>query len=108
MALRLVYITAKDKAEAKKIGNALLAARVAACVNIIEHMESMYWWEGKIEESSEAVLIAKTDSSLVGEVIALVKKTHNYSVPCVLSLPVETGNPDYVNWLKSNLAAKKN
>ncbi len=54
------YIVCKNKAEAKKIGKVLLQERLAACVNILDNMQSMYWWKGKIEEANETVLIAKT------------------------------------------------
>ena len=99
----IAYITTKDEAEAKKIGRDLLEKRLAACVNIFASMQSMYWWEGKINESKEAVLLAKTDSSKVDALIEAVKKSHSYTVPCVLTFPVEKGNPDYIRWLEQSL-----
>ena len=61
--LRMVYITTPDKATAKNLGHKILKKRLAACANIVDGMESMYWWEGKIEQGSEAVLIAKTTAA---------------------------------------------
>lgn len=97
--LRLVYITAKDAEEARQIGRDLVERRLAACCNILEPMSSIYWWQGAIQEDREAVLIAKTRAALVEDLIARVRAIHSYQVPCVLSLPVETGNKEYLTWL---------
>jgi periplasmic divalent cation tolerance protein len=103
MKIIFAYITAKNKSEAKKIGKALLQERLAACVNIFDNMSSMYWWEGKIEEASETVLIAKTTKELFPKLSEKVKLIHSYSVPCILQIPVTDGNSEYINWLKENL-----
>lgn len=103
MDMKLCYVTASSKAEAQGIGRALLEKRLVACVNILDGMESHYWWEGKIETSQEAVLIAKTSGDHVDAVIATVKALHSYKVPCVVSLPLEAGNKDYLAWLASSL-----
>ncbi len=99
MKLNLVYITAKNKDEARKIGKELLKARLAACVNIVDKMNSLYWWEGKIQDDNEAVLIAKTKESLVKELVEKVKSIHSYSCPCIVSWPIERGNSEYLNWI---------
>jgi len=103
MEMVFAYITTKDKAEARRIGRGLIEKKLAACVNILDGMESYYWWEGKIDESQEAVLIAKTEKRLIEALIETVKTTHSYSVPCVLAIPVVAGNPDYIRWLGENL-----
>ena len=100
MKLNIVYITAKDKEEARKIGRELVETRLAACVNIIDNMNSMYWWEGEIQDDNEAVLIAKTKESLVPELIKKVKSLHSYSCPCIVSLPILDGNKEYLDWLE--------
>jgi periplasmic divalent cation tolerance protein len=100
MKFNLVYITAKDKDEARKIGGELVKERLAACVNILDNMNSMYWWEGKVQDDNEAVLIAKTKESLVKELITKVKSLHSYSCPCIISLPILDGNKEYLNWLE--------
>src|SRR5688572_16768043 len=107
METALAYITTKDREEARNIGRALLTKRLAACVNIIDAMESMYWWEGKIDESREAILIAKTDRALAEKLTAVVKSLHSYSCPCVLWLPVAGGSQPYLDWLKSSLYPDK-
>lgn len=100
MKLNLVYITTKDKDEAGRIGKELLKRRLAACVNIIDNMNSMYWWEGKIQDDQEVILIAKTRQSLVKKLIKKVKSIHSYSTPCIISLPIVDGNKAYLDWLK--------
>ncbi len=99
MKVSFIYITVKNKAQAKKIGKELVKSRLAACVNIIDHMSSMYWWGKKIEYDQEAVLIAKTKESLVKELITKVKTMHSYSCPCVIALPVMDGNKAYLDWV---------
>jgi len=100
MHMMLVYMTAKDKEEARSIGRILVNDRLAACVNIIDGMNSMYWWEGKIEDDQEAVLIAKTREDLVKELTEKVKSVHSYSNPCIVALPIVDGNKDYIAWLE--------
>ena len=99
MDTRFVYITVADMPEAKKIGRILVEKRLAACVNLLDAMQSMYWWEGTVQESSEVVLIAKTTRRLVPELITVVKSNHSYECPCIVSLSIETGNPDFLKWI---------
>ena len=100
MTANFVYITASDKSEALKIGRTLVEERLAACVNVIDNMTSVYWWEGQIENSAEVVLIAKTKRELVEPVISRVKELHSYSCPCIVSWPIRAGNPDYLSWIQ--------
>jgi len=102
----MLYITAGSRDEAKKIGRALVEARLAACANVIDGMDSVYWWEGKLTEDREAVLIVKTRADLVPAVTAKVKALHSYSVPCVVALPILDGNPDYLDWVASEATAR--
>ena len=101
MKYNLVYITASDLEEARKIGRELVASRLAACVNIIDNMNSFYWWEGEIQDDREVVLVAKTRETLVPKVIDKVKSMHSYSCPCVVSLPILAGNPDFLQWIET-------
>ena len=100
MSLCLVYITTKDKKEAQEIGRILVEERFAACVNIIDHAESIYWWEGKIEEGCESILIAKTSQEKVPLLTAKVKELSSYSCPCVVSLSIKGGNEEYLRWVR--------
>ncbi|MFQ5730883.1 MAG: divalent-cation tolerance protein CutA [Planctomycetaceae bacterium] len=100
MTAAIVYVTASNKDEALRIGRALVEERLAACVNVIDGMTSVYHWEGNIEESAEALMIAKTQPELVETLIERVKSLHSYSCPCVVSWPIETGNPAYLDWIR--------
>ena len=97
--LRLVYITAGSAEEAATIGRALVEEKLAACVNILPGMRSIYRWQGAIETADEVVLIAKTRAPLVTVLVARVRQLHSYDVPCAVSLPILDGNPDYLQWL---------
>jgi len=99
MTVNLIYMTASSKTEAQKIGKALVESRLAACVNILDNMQSIYRWEGKIQEDSEVVLIAKTTDTLVSRLIDKVKSLHSYDCPCIVSLPVLDGYPPFLDWI---------
>lgn len=96
-----VYITCENAAEAERIGAALVEKRLAACANVLPAMRSMYWWEGKVERAEEAVLIAKTRDVLVDDLTDAVKRLHGYEVPCVVAVPIVGGNPDFLEWIRS-------
>lgn len=98
-----VYITCKNKEEAMSIGKSLIATKLAGCVNILNQMTSIYEWEGNLEVAEEVILIAKTNESLFHEIISHVKKIHSYTVPCILSIPIQNGNEEYLKWLESGL-----
>jgi periplasmic divalent cation tolerance protein len=99
MKANFIYVTAGSMNEAKKIGKALVSNRLAACVNIIDNMHSMYWWEGEIQNDNEVILIAKTRESLVPELIDKVKSMHSYDCPCIVSLPILDGNKAFLEWI---------
>ncbi|MDW3645656.1 MAG: divalent-cation tolerance protein CutA [Bacteroidia bacterium] len=103
MEARFIYITCKDKTEALSIGRLLLVENLIACANVIEGMTSIYRWEAKVVEDSEVILIAKSEASKVPELIEKVKTAHSYKIPCVVSLPIKEGNPDYIAWIGDEL-----
>jgi periplasmic divalent cation tolerance protein len=107
--LRLVYITTTDKKEAKSLGRKLVEENLAACVNIIDGMESIYQWEGEVVEDKETILIAKTPYHNVKELTQRVKELHSYDCPCVISLQFteQEGNSDYQHWLIKNSKSPK-
>ena len=94
-----VYTTYPSVVEAQKAGNALVGARLAACVNILPGMISVYRWQGAIERGEEAVMIVKTRASLAEEVRASVKATHPYDTPAILVLPIESVDERYHAWI---------
>jgi periplasmic divalent cation tolerance protein len=99
MDLRMVYMTAGGLEEARRIARELVESRLAACVNIIDGMRSFYWWEGKIQEDRETVLIAKTKDALVPSLIEKVRSLHSYTVPCIVSLPILEGYAPFLKWV---------
>ncbi|MCJ7807641.1 MAG: divalent-cation tolerance protein CutA [Dehalococcoidia bacterium] len=102
----VVFITAATADEARSISNILVSRRKAACVNIVPQVNSMFWWQGKIECADEALLIAKTKATLLEELIELVKQNHSYDVPEIIALPIIGGNRDYLQWLDDETGLK--
>ncbi len=100
MSAVLVYITAKDADEAERVGRALVESRLAACVNIIDNMRSIYRWEGEIQSSSETVLLAKTRVGQVSSLVDTVRSVHSYDCPCVVAVPIIDGNPAFIDWIR--------
>jgi len=99
MSTAMVYVTAGSRTEAATIGRAIVEERLAACANVVAGITSYYWWEGAVQEDSEASLILKTREELVEKVISRVKELHSYDCPCVVSFPIVTGNHDFLNWI---------
>jgi len=100
MSVCMVYITAESIEEAEIIGRNLVSRKLAACVNIIDNMKSIYHWEGKIESSKEIIIIAKTKNALVNELTEHVKNLHSYDCPCIVTLPIQDGNTEFLNWIR--------
>ncbi|HLH94946.1 MAG TPA: divalent-cation tolerance protein CutA [Xanthobacteraceae bacterium] len=101
----LVYTTYPSIVEAERAGRAIVEARLAACVNIVPHMVSHYWWQGAIERGEEVVMIIKTRASLAERVSGAVKASHPYTVPALLVLPVLHVDPAYNAWLMAETEA---
>jgi periplasmic divalent cation tolerance protein len=95
----IVYVTAGSSAEAKRLAHALVVERLAACVNQIGPVQSIYHWEGKLEQSEEQLLIIKTKRELFTALEKRVRELHSYSVPEIVALPIIDGSPDYLRWL---------
>ena len=101
----VVFITAKDADEANRIAEKLVEEKLAACVNIVSSIKSIFWWEGKVDRADEALLILKSQKNLLNKIIKTVKSLHSYTVPEVIALPVVGGNADYLKWVKASCAA---
>ena len=100
MTYVIAYVTARDQDEAKRIGEAIVREKLAACANIIPVIHSIYWWKGSIEEEKECLLLLKTKKTLVPKLIKRVKELHSYDVPCVDIIPVTDGNKEYFKWVE--------
>ena len=99
MKIRFIYITVGNKDEAKIIGKELVVSKLAACVNILDHMSSLYQWDGEMQEDTEVVMVAKTTEDRIPDLIEKVKSMHSYECPCIVSLPVLGGHQPYLEWI---------
>jgi len=95
----IVFITAPNEEESARIGHALVGERLAACVNIIRPVRSIYRWQGRIEDEQEVLMIIKTKKALFERLQDRVKKLHSYSVPEIIALPLVQGDAKYLDWL---------
>jgi periplasmic divalent cation tolerance protein len=96
----IVLVTCGSEEEAVKIAHSLVEERVAACVNLISPVRSIYRWEGKIWDEREWILIIKTQKKRFEELEKKVKSLHSYSVPEIIGLPVVEGAPSYLKWVE--------
>jgi periplasmic divalent cation tolerance protein len=101
----LIYTTFPSLDEAKRVGDALVAARLAACVNMFPGMISIFEWKGAREEANEVAMIIKTRASLTEAVFDATKRLHPYELPALLVLPTEGGSAEYCGWIVSQTAS---
>ncbi|HUJ09927.1 MAG TPA: divalent-cation tolerance protein CutA [Verrucomicrobiae bacterium] len=93
-------VTCSSRTEARKLAKAVLTRKLAACVNIVEGLESHYWWQGKLESARECLLLIKTTCGKVRAVTSTVKAAHSYEVPEIVFVPVAQGERKYLEWLR--------
>ena len=98
-----MYITTATKTEAVKIAKSLLKEQLIACTNILGPMQSLYRWKGRIENATEFLLLCKTTKTNVSAAKNLIVKLHSYECPCIISLPIEDGNEEYLEWIKGSV-----
>jgi periplasmic divalent cation tolerance protein len=101
--IRILLVTAPAEA-APTVASAVLDARLAACVNLVPGVRSLFWWRGSRDEAEETLLVLKTRRDLVARATAAVVAAHPYDVPEVLVLAVEDGHPDYLEWVRRETA----
>lgn len=99
----IAFVTAPNKDEAARIAEALVGERLAACVNIVGAIESIYRWEGKITRDTETLLIIKTTDERYAELERRVKTIHSYTTPEVIAYKIERGSEDYLGWLRKSV-----
>ncbi|ONL94394.1 Protein CutA chloroplastic [Zea mays] len=102
----VVYVTVPNREAGKKLSQSIISEKLAACVNIVPGIESVYWWEGKVQSDAEELLIIKTRESLLDALTAHVKANHEYDVPEVIALPITGGNTKYLEWIKNSTRDK--
>lgn len=99
---RVVFVTAGAEEEGVKIARALVGEKLAACVNIVPGLRSIYAWKGAIEDDSEVLLVIKTVASNLEALSRRVTELHSYDVPEVIALEIDRGRESYLNWLEEN------
>lgn len=100
----VVFITAGGRGEAEKIGSTLVEEGLAACVNAVGPITSVYRWKGRVERAEEHLLIVKTVGDRLGELTERVKSLHSYSMPEIIALRIEGGSAEYLRWLEEGSA----
>ncbi len=106
MSFVSVYVTAAHHAEALRISRALLRARLIACANILRHVDSLYWWKGRIERSREVALILKTRRAHLKALVRAVRAMHSYETPCIVAWQVPGGDARYLKWVEAETTVK--
>jgi periplasmic divalent cation tolerance protein len=101
--MELVYVVAADMAEAERLARGLVEQRLAACVNIIPGMKSVYRWNGAVETAEEVAMLVKTGPGYFADVEEYVRKHHSYEVPAIFSLSAEGVSGPYRDWLSDQL-----
>lgn len=99
----VILVTAKDKQEAQKISAALIKAKLAACVNIVDKVDSIFFWERKVQKAKESLLIIKSTRAKFTRVTKLIKSLHSYKVPEIIGLPIISGDRPYLRWIDAAL-----
>lgn len=100
-----VYVVAANDAEADRIAEALVAERLAACVNILGPMRSVYRWQGAVERADEVALIVKTTRTLFDQVSARIRVLHSYETPAIVAWPIIEGDQAYLDWIAAETAS---
>ncbi len=98
----VVFVSTANRAEAEKIANQLLSAKLVACANILPQITSLFSWEGKICREEETLIILKTRKALFESAAEAIKAHHSYRVPEIIALPLVAGSKEYLNWLRDN------
>ena len=101
--IRFVYVPCPSVDVAKSLAKSALHARLAACANVFPGIQSLYWWDGEVQDDAEAVLLLKTDQAHLAALEAHLIEVHPYEVPCVAVMVPESVNAAYADWLMSEL-----
>jgi periplasmic divalent cation tolerance protein len=99
----IVLVTAPDLEVARSLAKKTLNSRLVACANIIPGIESHYWWQDKLETSTEVQLVFKTTQQALRKLCSLIEEQHPYEVPEVISIPISSGSKGYLHWLQTEI-----
>jgi len=101
--LQIVLCTVPDQETAEMIASALVSERLAACVNILPGVTSLYRWQGSVEQSEELLLIVKTRQAVWPMLEAQIQALHPYELPEIIAVPIKTGEAEYIQWLENSI-----
>tara|TARA_B100001094_G_C17912326_1_gene661829 strand:+ start:170 stop:499 length:330 start_codon:yes stop_codon:yes gene_type:complete len=104
--LELIYTVYPEKSEAIEAGRKLVASKLAACVNLVDGMISIYEWKGKLNEDQEVILLAKTNAKLLDKAMDLIRSNHSYECPAIFSFSASKIDSNYQNWLDDTLGIR--
>jgi len=99
----IILVTASNKKEGQKIAESLVGSKLAACVNIVDKVDSLFFWEGKIDKAKECLLVIKSKKEKLTKIIKLVKSLHSYKVPEIIALPIIAGDKPYLRWIDASV-----
>jgi periplasmic divalent cation tolerance protein len=99
----LIYCTVKDRADGERIGSALVEQQMAACVNVIDGLTSIYRWKGEVQKETEALLIAKTTEDRYSALEKTILALHSYECPCIVALPITRGYAGFLEWIQAQV-----
>jgi periplasmic divalent cation tolerance protein len=100
----LVFVTAPDLKTARRLARSALEARLVACANLLPKIESHYWWDGKIERSTEVLILMKTSGPKLAALEKLIEENHPYDTPEFIALPLGKGSERYLKWITASVA----
>ena len=102
----VVFMTAGNREEAERLAQSLVSKRLAACVQILPEMQSIYWWQGQVENAREIPILAKTVQSKFAELEREVRSLHSYETPEIIALPITDASAPYLEWLKGTVGSR--
>ena len=103
MSIRIVYMTAASVEQARSLAETAVQSRLAACANIQPAIESIYHWDGDVQNDTESAVIFKTTDEAASQLMALLKDRHPYDCPCLVSWSIDQGSQEYLQWLKTQV-----
>lgn len=98
----MVYVTASNVEEAARLAETAVSERLAACANVIGTVQSIYWWDNAVQRNAEAVLILKSSEERARELVSRLRELHSYETPCIVTLPISGGVPEFLDWVREN------
>ncbi|MCZ6799053.1 MAG: divalent-cation tolerance protein CutA [Nitrospirae bacterium] len=99
----VVFVTTQNEVDANTLAEILVSQKVAACVNIVPQVQSVFEWEGKVSKETESLMVIKSTAKAYPALEATIKSHHSYSVPEIIALPITLGSADYLSWIQKTV-----